>query len=49
MAGDTIVSAPNSTWMIHEIWTMAVGNAADFRATADLLDKENNSLFQSVS
>lgn len=41
MAGDRIITARDATWMIHEVWTGAVGTAADMRATADLLDKEN--------
>lgn len=27
--------------MIHEVWSGAIGTAADMRAMADLLDKEN--------
>lgn len=41
MAGDKIVTAENATWMIHEAWGMAGGNAVDLRAIADVLDKEN--------
>lgn len=39
MAGDTIEMAHNATMMIHEAWGMGVGNAADLRKTADLLEK----------
>lgn len=40
-AGDRIVMAPKASMMIHDGWTMAVGNAADMRKTADLLDKQS--------
>ena len=41
-AGDRIVMAPKASMMIHDGWTMTVGNAADLRSTADLLDKQSN-------
>jgi ATP-dependent protease ClpP protease subunit len=41
MAGDKIVMAPKSSVMIHDGWTMAVGNAAEMRKAADLLDKQS--------
>lgn len=41
MAGDTVVIAPKASMMIHDGWTMAVGNAAELRKTADLLDKQS--------
>ena len=41
MAGDRVVMAPKSSLMIHDGWTMAVGNAADMRKAADLLDKQS--------
>jgi ATP-dependent Clp protease, protease subunit len=41
MAGDEITMAENAMMMIHEAWTMAVGNAGDFRETADRLEKVN--------
>jgi ATP-dependent Clp protease, protease subunit len=41
MAGDRIITARDATWMIHEVWTIAMGNAGALRETADLLDKEN--------
>lgn len=40
-AGDRIVIAPKASMMIHDGWTMAVGNAADMRKTADVLDKQS--------
>lgn len=39
MAGKTISMAETATLMIHNPWTLAVGDANDMRATADLLDK----------
>lgn len=41
MAGDTVVIAPKASMMIHDGWTMAVGNAEELRKTADLLDKQS--------
>jgi ATP-dependent protease ClpP protease subunit len=38
MAGDTVEMASNAMLMIHAPWTYAGGNAADMRATADMLD-----------
>lgn len=39
MAGDTVSMAENAQLMIHAPWSGAVGNAADLRATADMLDR----------
>ena len=39
MAGDEIRMAENSLLMIHDPWTVAEGDAAHMRKTADLLDK----------
>lgn len=41
MAGDRIVMAPKASMMIHDGWTMSVGNAAEMRKTAELLDKQS--------
>jgi ATP-dependent Clp protease, protease subunit len=38
MAGDEIRMADTSLMMVHDPWSFAVGNAAEFRETADLLD-----------
>lgn len=38
MAGDRIVMEANATMMIHDAWTVVVGNAAEMREAADLLD-----------
>lgn len=40
-AGDRVVMAPKASMMIHDGWTMSVGNAADMRKIADLLDKQS--------
>lgn len=39
MAGDTITMAENAMMMIHAPWGIAMGNAADLRDQADMLDK----------
>ena len=39
MAGDTIHMPSNAMMMIHNAWSIAMGNAKDFRKTADDLDK----------
>lgn len=44
MAGDKIVTAPAATWMVHEAWTLAMGNACDLRDSADLLDMMNEDI-----
>lgn len=38
MAGDEIVISPVGTMMIHDPWTMAMGNAQEMRELADTLD-----------
>lgn len=42
MAGDKVIMAPKASLMIHDGWTMSVGNAADLRKAADLLDKQSD-------
>ena len=39
MAGDTMTMAANAMLMIHAPWGMAIGNAAELRDQADMLDK----------
>jgi ClpP class serine protease len=41
MAGDKVVISPKATMMIHDGWSMAIGNAEELRKTADLLDKQS--------
>lgn len=42
MAADKLVMAPKATMMIHDGWSMSVGNAQDMRKMADLLDKQSD-------
>lgn len=44
MAGDHVVMAKNATLMIHDAWTMGIGNSQDLRKTADLLDKTSDNI-----
>lgn len=44
MAGSTIFMPKNSMMMIHNPWTIGVGNASDFRKLAEDLDKIRESL-----
>lgn len=41
MAADNVVMAPKASMMIHDGWTMAVGDAREMRSAADLLDKQS--------
>ena len=44
MAGDTIIMPENAMMMIHDPWSMVVGNADELRKTADVMDKIKESL-----
>lgn len=44
MAGDTIYMPSNAMMMVHNAWTIAIGNAADFRKLADDLEKITESI-----
>lgn len=44
MAGDRIMMPPTAMMMIHQAWTIALGNANDFRKMAEDLDKIGSSL-----
>lgn len=44
MAGDTISMKENAMIMIHNAWTIAIGNKADMRSTADVLEVIDSSL-----
>lgn len=44
MAGDTVTMAKNAQMMIHAPWSMALGNAADLREQADILDRYSKSM-----
>lgn len=39
LAGEEIFMADNAMMMIHDPWSMTIGNAADHRKEADVLDK----------
>ena len=44
MAADTIYMPENTTMMVHNPWTIAIGNANDFRKEAERLDKVNGGM-----
>ena len=44
MAGDTITATPNAMMMIHDALGLVIGNAADMREMADLLDKHSDNI-----
>jgi ATP-dependent Clp protease protease subunit len=44
MVGDRIVTSEVGTWMVHEAWGGAMGNASDLRGYADLLDMMNDDI-----
>lgn len=44
LAGDRVVMARNAIMMIHDAWGLAIGNAADMRQLADLLDKLSDNI-----
>lgn len=44
MAGDTIITAPEATWMVHEAWGWTSGSAGEMRDYADLLDMMNEDI-----
>ena len=47
MAGDTIHMPKNSMLMIHNAWTVTMGNSSELRKAADDLDRISNSSKQS--
>lgn len=49
MAGDTIRIADNAMMMIHNPWTIAMGEASDFRKTADTLDQVRDQLIKTYA
>lgn len=46
LAGRTVTMAPGSFVMIHNPWTMSVGDAAEMRRAAELLDRLRESLVE---
>lgn len=45
LAGDDIEMSEGSFYMIHKPWSMVIGDANDFRAEAELLDKIESTAF----
>ena len=43
-AGDTRTMARNSEMMIHDAYSIGIGNSADFREQADLLDRQSDAV-----
>jgi ATP-dependent Clp protease protease subunit len=44
MAGDEIAMAENAIFMIHDPWTVVMGNARDMRTMADSMDKVRDTI-----
>lgn len=44
LAGDRVVMAPNAVMMVHNPWLFAMGDSAELRKAADLLDKLRTTL-----
>jgi ATP-dependent Clp protease protease subunit len=44
MAGDKVIMAKGSMMMVHNPWTIAIGNASEFRKIADDMDKITDSV-----
>lgn len=44
LGADTVQTAENSLWMVHNAWLLTLGNAADLRDTATTLDKIDGNL-----
>lgn len=42
MAGDTVIMPKNTVMMVHNAWTIAMGNSRELRKAADDLDVINN-------
>ncbi|QPA33424.1 head maturation protease, ClpP-related [Thermaerobacillus caldiproteolyticus] len=49
MAGDKIIMGTGAMLMIHNPWTIAIGESKDLRHTADVLDKVSQSLISVYS
>jgi len=44
MAGKTVTKADNGLMMVHNPWSLAIGNAAELRRAADTLDTVRNTI-----
>lgn len=49
MHGNTVKMAKNGTLMIHNCWGGARGNASDLRQTAEMMDKVDGGLAESIA
>ena len=49
MAGKTITMAENASMMIHNCWTMAMGDAAELRRVADVCQKQNEQIVRTYA
>jgi ATP-dependent protease ClpP protease subunit len=49
VAAPKVIMAPGSFMMIHNAWTVAIGNADDMLSTAELLDKVDGSIAESYA
>jgi ATP-dependent Clp protease protease subunit len=49
MAGERRLIAANGMLMVHNPWTLAFGNAAELRKTADVLDKYRDSVLDAYA
>lgn len=49
MAGDRIVTAPSATWMIHNVWAVAVGGAEDMLSMASVLEMEDRTFAETYA
>jgi ATP-dependent Clp protease, protease subunit len=49
VAAPKVIMAPGSFMMIHNCWTIAVGNAEDFISTAGLLEKIDGTIAESYA
>lgn len=49
VAADEVIMAPGAMYMIHNAWTIAIGNKSDFLDTAALLEKVDGTLAQAYA
>jgi ATP-dependent Clp protease, protease subunit len=49
MAGERIVMAKNAMMMVHNPWTMAMGDSSELRKVADVLDKYRDSIIDAYT
>jgi len=49
MAGSEVIMAENALMMIHDPWTFSIGNAAELRKDAEILDKIKEGILNTYS